>query len=55
MKADQDSKGCLLKLLGPVRRTDVAELSGSWNYGESPGCCPLGVGRLCGVTKEAVR
>lgn len=54
-KADQDPKDYLLKLLGPARRIDTAELGDSWNYGESPERYPLDVGRLRGVIEEAAR
>lgn len=47
-KAGQDPKDYLLKLLGPARRIDTAELGDSWNYGESPERYPLDVGRLRG-------
>ncbi|WP_134396854.1 xanthine dehydrogenase family protein molybdopterin-binding subunit, partial [Pseudomonas aeruginosa] len=54
-KAGQDPKDYLLKLLGPARRIDTAELGDSWNYGESPERYPLDVGRLRGVIEEAAR
>lgn len=54
-KAGQDPKDYLLKLLGPARRIDTAELGDSWNYGESPQRYPLDVGRLRGVIEEAAR
>ena len=54
-KAGQDPKDYLLKLLGPARRIDTAELGDGWNYGESPERYPLDVGRLRGVIEEAAR
>lgn len=53
--AGRDHRDYLLALLGPDRRIDPAQLSDTWNYGESPQQYPLDIGRLRGVIELATR
>jgi isoquinoline 1-oxidoreductase subunit beta len=53
--AGRDQKDYLLEIIGPARRITPAELSDSWNHGESPEKYPVDTGRLRRVVETVAR
>lgn len=53
--AGRDHRDYLLELIGPGRPIDPAQLSDTWNYGESPKLYPYDTARLRRVIETATR
>jgi len=53
--AKRDPRDYLLDLIGPARKISPADMSDSWNYGESPVIYPLDTGRMRHVIEVATK